>query len=214
MKKAVVILMVLASSTIYARSPLRFGLKAGGQLSHLNISQSNAYYSMNNGFGFGGYAGGLLEVSGPAGSKLKGQLEALFNYQNFRNEYELLGNLVNTTQRTALTQISLPLMIRYFPIPSLSINAGGFVQFNLAADAERETEILGIATKTTENFKDNDYLQPVQAGVLAGVTYYIYKGFFVDGRYNYAFGSMLQQKQNNDPRYMVSTIQLGVGYKF
>jgi hypothetical protein len=67
----------------------------------------------------------------------------------------------------------------------------------------------------TRDLTDNGYLKTVQVGALAGATYYIYKGFFVDARYNYYFGKMLDQKVNTDPEYKnISAIQLGLGYKF
>lgn len=214
MKKIPVLLLVLSSSalTYGQKSPLRFGVKAGGNLSRLSISD-NAFADNKNSFGFGAYGGGLLEISGPAGSKLKGQVEALFSYHNAKQKYT--GDLGSVTAKTNVSQISVPLMIKYFAIPELSFNAGASVNFNVASKTNVESQVNGNTVKTTiDNKSDIDRLQTVQVGALVGATYYIYKGFFVDARYNYYFGSMFKKINNDDPAYRLSAFQLGVGYKF
>ncbi len=215
MKKFPVLLLALSSSALtYAqeRSPLRFGVKAGGNLSHLGLSDNSAFPGNKNAFGFGAYGGGLLEISGPAGSKFKGQMEALYSYHNAKQQYN--NNLVKVTAKTNLSQISVPLMVKYFIIPQFSINAGGSVNFNVASRTKTESTSEGNTITTSfDNKSDLDRLQTVQVGALAGVTYYIHKGFFVDARYNYYFGSMFKKEQN-DPSYRLSAVQLGVGYKF
>lgn len=208
MKRLLILLMMSASVVTYAqkegRSPLRFGVKAGANISHLGVSDAAVLGTASNSFGPGFFAGGLLEISGPAGSKLKGQVEALYSFHNVKNTFTLGG--IASEWKTNLSQISIPLMIRYFPIPSLSFNAGPSVNFNLAS----KTKIDG----TTFDHNDQDDLQTIQIGALVGATYYIYKGFFVDARYNYFFGSMLKKDNSNDPSYRLSAIQVGVGYKF
>lgn len=205
MKKLSVLLLLAASTATYAQSPLRFGVKAGANISRIGISNSSiSMGTPSSSFGPGFYAGGLLEISGPAGSKLKGQIEALYSYHNVKNTYS--NDLVKIDHKTSLSQISVPLMIRYFPIPALSFNAGASVNFNLASKTK--------AGSVTVDHNDMDDLQTIQVGALVGATYYIYKGFFVDGRYNYYFGSMLKKNNNNDPTYRLSAIQIGIGYKF
>jgi hypothetical protein len=217
MKK--LILLLLAASAITttfaqneSRSPLRFGLKAGANLSHLNASD-HAFGTEKNSFGIGAFGGGLLEISGPAGSKFKGQVEALFNWHNFKNTYTALN--ISTEDKISLSQISVPIVLKYFVIPSLSINAGPSVNFNIAAKDKFEINTVGNGSINKGEFdlKDADALQTVQIGALVGATYYIYQGFFVDARYNYYFGSMVKDRVP-DYKYAVSAIQIGVGYKF
>jgi len=215
-KVAVLLLLASAPAALFAqgRSPLRFGIKAGGNLSNMTISDNNGNSYGSSSFGFGYYGGGLLEISGPAGSKFKGQIEALYNRHNYKNNY-FSSNNASINQTTKLDQISVPVMVKYFVIPSLSINLGGAVNFNIAGKAKTEATFENVTTTSTTNFNDNDYLKTLQVGALAGVTYYLYKGLFVDGRYNYTFGKMLDQKSNADPAYKNhNAIQLGVGYKF
>jgi hypothetical protein len=217
MKKLTILLLLATAPMInfaQGRSPIRFGLKAGGNLSHMAIANSDGNNIGSPSFGLGWYGGGLMEVSGPAGSKFKGQIEALFNQHNFKNEIvsNSTGSIKNTTK---LSQISVPVMIKYFIIPELSLNLGASVNFNVAAKDKTKTTVGDQSETITTDLKDNDYLKTVQVGALAGVTYYIVKGFFVDARYNYYFGKMVDQKVATDPEYKnMSAIQLGVGYKF
>jgi opacity protein-like surface antigen len=211
MKKLLLLCLITATATsvnAQKRSPIRFGVKAGANISHGAYSTDD-YNGLKNKFGFGFHAGGLMEISGPAGSKLKGQVEALYNLHGFKNDYNLaIGTASNSTM---LHQISVPLMLRYFIIPRFSVNLGPSVNFNLAATRKWENEVGGLITKGETNLKDTDALQTIQIGALAGATYYIHKGFFVDARYNYYFGSVLQ---SNMPTLRLSAIQVGLGYKF
>lgn len=217
MKKLMICSLLAAVAAIPAkaqttgRSPLRVGIKAGGNLSMASFS-SDLHSDIKNKFGFGFYGGGLLEISGPAGSKWKGQVEALFNYHNFKNEYAIGGQPYKAVNyKTNLMQISVPVMVKYFIIPQFSINVGPSVNFNLAS----KTKFTNPATDEAMNRdnKDLDMLNTLQVGALAGATYYIHKGFFVDARYNYYFGSVFKN-DNGEPTYRLSAIQLGLGYKF
>lgn len=201
--------MMGASAVTYAqtqeRSPLRFGLKGGANISHLGTSSDPLLGDVKNAFGPGFYAGALLEISGPAGSKLKGQIEAMYSWHNVKNTYTL--GPISSEWKTSISQISVPVMLRYFPIPSLSINAGPSVNFNVAAKTK-------IGDATFDHKDDLDDLQTIQIGALVGATYYIHKGFFVDARYNYYFGSTFKKATDDDPSYRLSAIQVGIGYKF
>jgi len=216
MKKLAVLLLLATAPVInfaQGRSPIRFGVKAGGNLSHMAIGTNDANYGTPK-FGLGYYGGGLMEVSGPAGSRFKGQIEVLYNRHNFKNNY-LSSSEASVDQTTKLDQISVPVMAKYFIIPSLSVNLGASVNFNVGGKDVIETSIGNATNKVSSNLNDGDYLRTVQVGALAGVTYYIYKGFFVDGRYNYYFGKMMDQKVAGDPAYKnMNAIQLGLGYKF
>src|SRR6218665_3032414 len=143
MKKLILLLLAVSAVTTAtfaqektSRSPLRFGVKAGANIAHLNVSDNFSFTSEKNSFGLGAYGGALLEISGPAGSKFKGQVEALFNWHKFKNTYNDPGYEV--VSKTSLSQISVPVMVKYFVIPSLSINAGPSVNFNLAAKSKLE----------------------------------------------------------------------------
>ncbi len=215
MKKLAIVLLLTCSYSTYARSPLRLGIKAGADVSRVGIADDIYVNNENASFGLGFYGGGLLEISGPAGSKFKGQIEALFAQQYFNNGYSYIINPNDIDIKTSVSRISVPVSVKYFIIPSLSINVGGSVHFNLASKSaiKRSKFIMGDTSWEINN-KERDFLQTIQVGALAGVTYYIYKGFFIDARYNYYFGKVLDMKNALLNYKNMSSIQVGLGYKF
>ena len=210
-------LLLVCSVSSYGKSPLRFGIKAGTDISRLAIANNNAMFNNEStSFGFGFYGGGLLEISGPAGSKFKGQVEALFAQRNFKNSYTTMADFITIDEKTSLSQISVPVSVKYFIIPSLSVNVGASVNFNLASKTKADASAFNAGGSTEIDNKEQDYLQTLQVGALGGITYYIYKGFFVDARYNYYFGKTLDLKNDRSrPGFNnMSSIQIGIGYKF
>lgn len=190
------------------RSPVRFGVKAGAGLYQLNFEYKDKLVHGTDLYRLGFYGGALVEISGPAGSKLKGQIEVLFQQHFLRNHSNAYG--LHWQAGTRLSQISVPLMLRYFPIPALSFNAGASVNFNIHGEGERLFTGYQTPWRDDFNLKGEGNLQPIQFGVLAGASYYIYKGLFVDARYNYLFG----QITISEPKQWLHGFQLGIGYKF
>lgn len=210
MKKSVIVLSSLLLSlgtAASAQTSIRFGLKGGLNLSHATqeVDPVIGAEVKENGFGPGFYAGGLAELSFPAGSKFKLQLEALYhmNYINFEN-----SNTGVETKHT-LGSIQVPLSAKYFIVPDFSLNAGASAVFNTSAIHRHDNG-------STTNLKNGFDLQPMQVGLHAGATYYIYEGFFVDARYNYYLGNVMESKTPNlyELDYNVGTFQVGLGYKF
>lgn len=196
MKKLVLGIVAIAgiSYSTHAQLTVRPGLKAGLNLSHGSVNVSPPLTDSYTGFGPGFYLGGLAEFSSPPGSKFKGQVEALFNFHNVKysdRDYTL-----------QLSQISVPLMLRYFVTPDFSLNGGGSLNFNVGGKAKFDN--------STTDLKDRDGLNGFQPGLLVGATYYIKNGFFVDGRYNYYFGDYMKDVD----KASIGAFQLGIGYKF
>lgn len=181
-----------------AQSNVRFGVKGG-----LNLSHATNEYAIPNGpsinnsyFGPGFYGGGLMEVSFPRGSKVKLQAEALFNYHSLLNK----DNDVNYR----LGAVSIPVMVKYFPVPDFGLMLGGVANINVLGKAYSES---------LDRVTDIDNLTSFQPGILFGANYYIKKGFFVDARYTYNFGNIVDYT-NDNYKFNYGTISLGIGYKF
>ncbi|AYD46767.1 porin family protein [Arachidicoccus soli] len=206
MKKLLLAAAVLFSTAAFSQTSLRFGIKAGGTVSFSKVDVQNISVKGKSDFGFWG--GGLMEVSpNNPNNKFKIQLEALYNNINskFNNSSDS-----RIQDKINLQQINIPLLAKYFIIPSLSINAGPTFNFNIAGK-EKVSDSTGAVV--SQDLKGQ--LNTFQIGAAVGATYYIYKGFFVDGRYNPLFGQ-INKKQNGDfgSKIRVSTISLGIGYKF
>lgn len=181
----------LLSTNLQAQINPRIGIKAGGNLG-LGTLTFNANNSSEFGVGPGGYLGGLLEISGKnKSSKLKFQAELLGNY-----------NTVHFDSRNfRMLSLSMPLMLRYFVVPNFSFNAGMSLNVNLSGDFVANRFI------TLEGYSVSQF----QPGVLAGMTYYVYKGLFLDLRYNHYFMNAVESPVF---AFQYGSVQLGIGYKF
>lgn len=195
---------VLCSVTAFSQTSVRFGLKAGGNMSFSKHDIDNSSLKGKSILGFWG--GGLMEISpsSPA-NKFKLQLEVLYSNDNFK----FTGG--NATDKINAQQINVPVLAKYFITPSLSINAGPTFNFNIAAKETTDTSGIGIET----NKLTSDDYKSFQIGAAVGATYYLYKGLFIDARYNPLFGQWNKaQIGDGGAKYKFSTISLGVGYKF
>lgn len=209
MKKTVTIIgatvaLALASTAVQAQTSLRFGVKGGLNLSHasINTTQNSIESKGYNSFGPGIYAGGLAELSFPKGSKFKLQLEALYNvnFHNFKPANSILNDVKVNHQI-----LQVPLSVKYFIQPDFSLNAGLSGNYNISVKDKKDAP----------NFNTGTSVNPMQLGAHIGATYYIKKGFFIDARYNYVFGTSMEYDLSGiDLDYNYGTIQLGLGYKF
>lgn len=198
MKKLILgISALLLAGTATQAQNVRFGVKGGANLTHATTSYTfNNSTISHNYLGPGFYAGGLMEVSFPKGSKFKLQPELLFNYHS----------MLSDNQNVRLGTIGIPVAFKFFPIPDFSLMAGPVFNFNV------------IGAYVNKNINDNvikygDNLNSFQPGVFFGANYYIHKGFFVDARYTYNFGDVVDYGTSGaDFKY--GNVSVGVGYKF
>lgn len=183
---------------------VRFGLKGGANFSKFHITPEATQQSEK--FGTGYFAGGLMEYSFPAGSKWKLQLEAMYSNHKPKVDYAAVQP-VNV--KYELSQVSVPVLAKYFVTPAFSINGGLSANFN--TNLKSETTAGGAVTKLT----DKDHLNEFQAGALVGATVYIHEGLFIDGRYNTYFGNTYKPANGaSSPKMSLNNFQVGIGYKF
>lgn len=191
MRKVIILLAGLLSASIssQAQSNVRFGLKGGANLTHGSLeanSISNTY------LGPGFYAGGLMEVSFPKGSKFKFQPELLFQYHS----------LIGDNNNVRLGTISIPVAFKYFPIPDFSLMLGPVFNFNVIG--------ANVAKPGYNVVKFGNSLNAFQPGIFFGANYYIHKGLFLDARYTYNFMNIADLGD----RFTYGNVSLGIGYKF
>lgn len=202
MKKSILGALVVVLGTSFAASAqmhTRVGVKGGLNLSHNQIWQKAPLIETveNNGFGPGFYLGGLLEVSGKnKSSKLKGQIELQYNY------HTMVNNDVAKFS-TRLHVLNIPVSVKYFFQPHMSLIAGINNNINLSGT---------FKNKTIDVVNDITNLNTYQPGAHVGFNYYFKKGLFLDLRYNYNFGSTLDMPYDGYFRYGHG--QVGIGYKF
>ncbi len=181
MKKFLVSLFAicLAAST-FAYSPLDFGVKAGANLSTLSdITDSET----RTGF----YAGVFTTVNIPIIFDI--QVEALYSQQGVKSA---LGT-------TKLNYFNVPVLMKFSPLPILSLYAGpqfGFLLNDNVAFAGQDLEDI---TKSAE----------VSIGLGASIDI---SKISIDLRYNFGVSDTFESTLNSAAKNRV--IQLGASYRF
>lgn len=207
MKKMIlsVAALVAVATTTNAQS-VRFGVKGGVNLSTAPLESPGS--GVKAPFGVGGYGGALAEFSFKSPSdKFKGQIEANYDFYNIRTRFESTNPTIIGINR--IHAISVPVVAKYFFVPSFSIFAGPTFNFNLASNANAKT---GSTTSDAINTSNN--LSPFQVGGVVGANYYIVNGFFVEARYNYIAPSIYDNAKGTSDFSATHNIQVGIGYKF
>lgn len=208
MKKILVIAVALFLAwPAFSQSGVRFGIKAGGNLTFSKVEVQNVSLKGDSRFGF--YAGGLMEIS-PVypENRFKIQVEALYNRANVQFS---TGTVDEQKGQLNINQIVVPVLAKYFIIPELSVNLGPTFNYNLGG-TQSAIDTSGVKVSTDIG---KDDLNAFQIGLAAGLTYYVCDGLFIDARYTPLFGSF-NKKADDDlgVKYRLSGIQLGIGYKF
>lgn len=194
--------LLLSVVSLAQAQHVRLGIKGG-----LNISSAtNDQVGLNNvtnKIGFGAYGGGLAEFSLRTKSdKFKLQLEANYNLTQLKHEYAIVGRDYEST--TTLHSISIPLLAKYFFIPSFSLYAGPSANLNLAHNYKTNASVVAPATS----------LNPFQVGIMAGANYYIRKGLFIEARYHAVLPDVYESNVMSPDYGTIHNFQIGVGYKF
>lgn len=145
-----------------------YGLKAG--ISDYNSSSDKVNSTSDFSFYAGGY--GYYKLSNTSNI----QAELLFESYGIEDE-----SFFST--ETDLVQLSLPVFMKFEAKPNLFFNLGGFIGYHLDVN----TKSNGRPTV--------DFIKDWNAGLLAGIEYHIFKGFFLEARYNYGLTDL-----QNGPR--------------
>ncbi|SHM18390.1 porin family protein [Chryseobacterium polytrichastri] len=212
MKKNFLFVLLLSISTIVSAqeaqqksnldSKLTFGVKGGYNLSSMTFVNekldSKSYF----------YLGGLVEYS--LSSKVSLQGEVLYTQLGGKMSmplFQLVGNEVSEMGTThydyQLSQIQVPISVKYNLIPNLSASVGMNLGWNISSKVK--TEFLN------DEKHDFEGLNTINLYPFLGAEYKIHNGLFVDARYNFNFIKMNEGKGAN---VKVGFLQAGIGYRF
>ena len=185
-----VVLLLFFANTGYAQTA--FGLKAGINLTNLNVSDVQATYNSKTGYHAGLF---LREKIG----KVAFQPELLlFTQKNTIDNYQ---GLYSVTQ--SFTYLSLPLMVKFYPLWGLNIQVGP--QFGLLLDGERKTD--STLASTTEDIKR--YYKNSDISVSAGIGYDFNFGLGIDVRYNVGLQDINNVSNGENAKSQVFLVSVG-----
>jgi len=199
MKKIAIALMctILATGAAMAQKQFTFGPKIGVDYTH--------YWGED--VGHGGqlnYQAGLF-MEYRFTNKFSIAPEVVFAAQGGKYDWSEDGVKFNGTDH--VNYINIPVMLKFYVIPELSIDFGPQLGVNVYSKMTQEWEALGIKYKETDDLKDET--KTVDFGVGLGLTYNITNDVFVQGRYTMGMTKVFEH--GNDKN---GNAQIAIGYRF
>ncbi|WP_343658397.1 porin family protein [Chryseobacterium sp.] len=196
MKKLILGLALVAGTFTFAQktststssassSPVRFGLKAGLNIS--SISNSNA----NSKAGF--YGGVFANI--PVAQDFSVQPEVLYSGQGAKAKS-------NSNVKLNTDYIAVPVMLQYNLIPNLYVEAGPQFAFLISAKGKDNNASVDVK----DDFKTFDF------GLGLGAGYYFTQNIGVNVRYTAGLSKIAKEDDGDSSRNGV--FQIGLAYKF
>ncbi len=191
MKKAIIGLLLVVSSGYTFAQETGFGIKGGLNLSTLNVKDPGASYDSRTGFHAGIFLRGKFDKVGI-------QPELLFFTQNGDIRSTVFG-----TAQESFTYLSIPVMLKFYPIGGLNLQLGP--QFGFLLDGERKYDtFLGSGTEDIkEHYKSSDISMSLGAGYDAGF------GLNLDVRYNLGVKDINNASNGEPVKSRVFLVSLG-----
>lgn len=184
-------------------SKLSFGVKGGYSLSTMKFFDtkldSKSFF----------YVGIVAEQ--PISSKVSVQAEALYTQLGGKEYYpwfQFTGTDVidmgNLEVDYKLTQIQIPISVKYYFIPKLSASAGMNFGINVSKKIKTSVAVNGQSSGDYDNIKSLNLFP------FLGAEYKITENIFVDARYHFNF----IEANKGALETKIGFLQAGVGYRF
>jgi len=164
----------------------RFGIKGGLNVSTLTGDIENVDPKI------GAHVGGLVEIK--VANKFSIQPELLLSLQGAKRDYyrNAGGTRFYNEDKVNLTYINVPVIAKFYVIPSLSLEAGP--QLGFLVDAQNKftrTQTTGNSSSSFERKDDvKDNFRSVDAGFNLGASYFFTDHMFIQGRYTIGISSI------------------------
>lgn len=217
MKKITLTLLGLVafSTSALAQQEVKFGPKAGVNFANLNGDVED------NKMLIGFHVGAFAEIK--FNDKFAIQPEIVYSAQGTKMDYSetLMGITYSTETDTKINYINVPIMAKYYIVPSFAVEAGPYVGFVASANSKGSSTVAGVTTEYDEDFKDE--INTVDFGLGFGASYNMDNGFFIGARYNLGLTTVDKDYTETVGGIQVNVeaanikngvIQVGVGYKF
>ena len=191
MRKAIICaLLIIIFSNAFSQET-GFGIKGGVNLTSLNVEDPEASYDSRTGFHAGIFLRGKFDKVGI-------QPEILFFTQNGDIRSSVFG-----TAQESFTYLSIPLMLKFYPIGGLNLQVGP--QFGFLIDGERKYDtFLGSGTQDIkDHYKSSDISVSLGGGYDFGF------GLGLDVRYNLGVKDINNAANGEPVKSRVFLISLG-----
>ncbi len=193
----------LQAQTTATSNPIRFGLRAGVNLSNM-VKSSDNHITTGSKTGFN--AGAFLEI--PVASIFSVQPEIQFSQKGYKESGTALGTPYEYKRTTNF--IEVPLLAKISPVPGFGIVVGP--QFSFLASTKTQFTVAN-ATRETIVKEDSDNLRKNVLGGVIGIEAGV-KNFVASLRYNKDFQNNNSDGTSTTPTYKNQVISLGLGIRF
>lgn len=186
----VLILLMFIGNNVYSQKTA-FGLKGGINTNTIILDDPEATYDSRTGYHAGLFLRGRMGNMGI-------QPELLI----FANKGEIKSSVFGTAEES-FTYLTIPLMLKFYPVMGLNFQAGP--QFAFIIDGERKYEtFLGSATEDiTDHYKSSDFSLSLGAG-------YDFKwGLNLDIRYNIGLKDINNAADGEEAKSKIFLISAG-----
>jgi len=210
MKKSMLVLYaLLVSAGVTAQTgKVKIGVKAGLNISRLTSDENELESSDKTGF----TAGLMAEI--PLAKNFAIQPEVLYSQQGMKFSYsdiDVQNSHYNSTIR--LNYLNIPVMLKYYVVKGLSVQAGPQIGILLKADNKYQDNFLGYENQETFNL--SNYANGIDTSVNFGLGYQFQDRFYADLRYNISYSDIFKEASadtyviNSDMKNRVFQITLG-----
>ncbi len=196
MKKITLTLLGLVafSTSALAQQEVKFGPKAGVNFASINgkVTEEGETFEFNKGqTGF--HVGAFAEIK--FNDKFAIQPELLYSVQGAKIEESasLPGMSYDLETKWNLHYINVPIMAKYYVIPSVAIEAGPYVGFNIKSEMKSEGTytVAGVTENENDSYDLKKGTNSVDFGLGAGASFNMDNGFFVGARYNLGLAKII-----------------------
>jgi hypothetical protein len=194
-KSVVIVTFFVLAQTAYGQ--VAFGLKGGLNLTNINTDDAEATYNSRTGYHAGLFLRGKFGKVGIQPEVL------LFTQRNTIDNFQYSPGVYYNVKQN-LTYLSVPVMVKFYPVLGLNLQVGP--QFGFLLGGERKYDLSGI-TMTKDNVKD--YYKNSDVSVSVGVGYDFNFGLGFDFRYNIGVQDINKASNGETAKSQVFLVSLG-----
>jgi hypothetical protein len=204
MKKFLLLMVVIIGLTISSNAQTKFGVKAALNISNFSGDDFDDLDS-RTAAAFGVFA--QIGIN----DKLTFQPELLYSMQGAESSYSEYG--YESEDKIKVDYLQIPLLMKYYVIEGLSINAGPQIGFLLSAKDDWEYNYDEGSEEGEEDIKD--YFKSMDFGLAFGLGYELQSGLGFDFRYNLGLSNIVEEDEMGmDAEGKNSVIQFAVSFAF
>ncbi|MDW8852642.1 porin family protein [Flavobacterium sp. MMLR14_040] len=210
MKKYILILSALffGVTVMGQTDKVKTGVKAGLNISDLTVDEGELNSSGKTGF----TAGIMVEI--PMAKNFSLQPELLYSQQGTKitfSDEEVTNSHYKST--IELNYLNIPVMLKYYIIKGLSVQAGPQIGILLKANNKYHDNFLGYENQESFNLKE--YSSGIDTSVNFGLGYQLKNKFYTDVRYNISYSNVFKDGDANhfiDNNMKNKVFQITFGY--